>query len=115
MAETRTAGVGLYLPAYLSGCLQGYAIAQRRTIASIVEEWLLALPERLPELAAMTPDLPRPSTGQKRVLVNVTPEARRRLNESAAALGRALGDETITARRLSRWLVEERLQALGEL
>lgn len=115
MAEACTAGVALYLPAYLASCLRGHATAQRRTIAGTVEGWLLELPSRLSELAAITPDLPRSSPEHKRVLVYVTPEARRRLNESAAALARLLGDETITARRLSRWLVEERLQALGEL
>ncbi|GGL15582.1 hypothetical protein [Deinococcus radiotolerans] len=116
MAEARRAGVNLHLPKYLAGRLQAYAVAQRQEVGEIIEAWLEDLPDMVEQLAGRGDvALPVVSPDQPRLLVRLTDAGRGRLNDQAARLERLLGGEDVSARRLARWLIEERLQALGEL
>lgn len=116
MAAARSAGLNVYLPAYLAERLKGYARRCRLSLSAIVESWLEDADVESLE-ASWGPDFRLPAVGvaQIRLALRITPEARHNLNLAAQGLQAALGGETVSARRLVRWLVEYRLQALGEL
>lgn len=116
MAEADTASLNLYLPGHLVRALKAHARSQRVPMGQVVDRWLTELPAYAAELVRQDRlNLPQVSSDQQRLLVRVSPGSRDNLNQQAVALRVTLGEPSLTARRLLRGLIEQRLQALGKL
>lgn len=115
MGEARHSRVKVHLTTYVSSCLDAVAARQGKRVGELLDEWLMDLPADVEGLIRTGRSLPAVSTDQELVTLRVTATARGRLNEQAARLAVFTADESVSARRLVRWLIEERLQTLGEL
>ena len=116
MGEARHSRVKVHLAAYASECLRSYAQSQGKNDGDVFGEWIVAdLADQVDQLISSGGSLPLVATEQELVTLRVTAAARSRLNEQAARLAVVMADESVSARRLGRWLIEKQLQSLGEL